>query len=88
MGVFHATLNSDSIFNASLAGTQTFNVGFTDVVEVTRTDYYDGPYDFIPGDDDQIIDISGKTATDNIVVYAIPSNYGKVSYDGSVLLVQ
>lgn len=48
---------------------------------------YTGEYEFTPTDEAQTIPIFGKTATRDIVINPIPSNYGKISWNGSTLTV-
>ena len=50
-------------------------------------EFYDGPYDFTPTQEEQTIQINGKTAVGNITINPIPSNYGLITWDGSVLTV-
>lgn len=48
---------------------------------------YDGPYDFTPTQETQTVLIENKMATDNITINPIPSNYGLITWNGSVLTV-
>ena len=48
---------------------------------------YDGDYTFTPTAETQMIDISGKMATANIMINPIPSNYGRIEYNGSFLTI-
>ena len=48
---------------------------------------YDGITEITPSQDTQILQTSNKTLTRNIVVNPIPSNYGLVAWNGSVLTV-
>lgn len=48
---------------------------------------YDGITEITPSQDTQILQTSNKTLTRNIVVNPIPSNYGLVTWNGSVLTV-
>ena len=48
---------------------------------------YDGVTEITPSQDTQILQTSNKTLTRNIVVNPIPSNYGLVAWNGSVLTV-
>lgn len=49
---------------------------------------YTGSYEITPTTQTQTIPINGKRATQNIVVNPIPSNYGLVTWNGSVLTVE
>lgn len=48
---------------------------------------YQGSYVFTPSDEEQTIEIQGKTASHNIVIEAIPCNYGRIVWDGVTLKV-
>lgn len=59
------------------------------VIKVAEYDLpvYDGITEITPSQDTQILQTSNKTLTRNIVVNPIPSNYGLVTWNGSVLTV-
>ena len=48
---------------------------------------YEGTTEVTPSNQAQILQTSNKTLTRNIVVNPIPSNYGLVTWNGSVLTV-
>lgn len=48
---------------------------------------YAGEYTFTPSDAEQTILINGKIAEHNIKINPIPSNYGKITWDGSKITV-
>ena len=48
---------------------------------------YDGAYAITPADEAQTLATADKRMTGDIVVAAIPSNYGLISWDGSRLTV-
>lgn len=50
--------------------------------------YFDGSYEYIPSDESQTISISHLTARQNIIIEPIPSNYGKIIYNGSFIRVE
>ena len=50
-------------------------------------EHYEGQYEFIPGDEVQTINIKNMMADADIIIDPIPSNYGKISWNGSVLTV-
>lgn len=50
--------------------------------------YYDGAYEFTPSSDTQTIPISGLMARTDITINPIPSNYGEIVWDGSILTVR
>lgn len=49
---------------------------------------YDGSMEITPDDYAQVLTTDGKKVVGNIVVNPIPSNYGKISWNGSYLLVE
>lgn len=46
---------------------------------------YTGEYEFFPGEEDQVVQISGKKAAQNILVHAVPENYARMSFSGNVI---
>lgn len=51
------------------------------------TPAYMGPYEYTPTQETQTVAIAGKAATQNITINPIPSNYGLITWNGSVLTV-
>ena len=52
-----------------------------------QTPPYQGPYEFTPTQSTQVVEIDGKRAEGNITINPIPSNYGLITWNGSVLTV-
>lgn len=50
-------------------------------------DLYDGPTEVTPGEEPQVLNTAGKVVTRNIVINPIPSNYGLITWNGSILTV-
>lgn len=48
---------------------------------------YDGPYEFTPSAQTQVIPIAEKKALANIIIKPVPQNYGRITWNGSVLTV-
>ena len=48
---------------------------------------YEGAYEFTPGAEDQTVPVAQKYCEENIVVKAIPNNYGLITYNGSIITV-
>lgn len=48
---------------------------------------YGGAYEFTPGTEEQTIPIANRKATQDIIVHAIPNNYGLITWNGAVLTV-
>ena len=49
--------------------------------------YYDGPYEFTPTQEPQVVEIANQQAAQDIIINPIPSNYGLITWDGTVLTV-
>lgn len=56
-------------------------------VYIAGAPHYDGEYEVTPGEQEQIIYTALKVLQQNITVKPIPSNYGRIAYDGAVLSV-
>lgn len=48
---------------------------------------YAGPYEITPSDEAQILQASGMMMPQDITIKPIPSNYGKITWDGASLTV-
>lgn len=49
---------------------------------------YQGDYEFTPAEDEQIINIKGHSAKENIIIKPIPSNYGRIIYNGTYIRIE
>lgn len=49
---------------------------------------YEGEYEFTPSEQTQVIDMSGQRAKQNIIINPIPSNYGRVTWNGTSLTIE
>ena len=49
---------------------------------------YEGEYEFTPSDDGQTIRCENKMMMQDITIHPIPSNYGKVSWDGAKIMIE
>ena len=50
-------------------------------------DIYGGPYEVTPGEQAQRVPVGDKVMREDIIVEAIPQNYGRLSWDGRTLTV-
>lgn len=48
---------------------------------------YTGDYSVIPNDNQQVLETEGLMLTENIVIEPVPSYYGRILWDGSVITV-
>lgn len=54
---------------------------------MSDTPVYDGAYVFTPSSETQSISIRGKKADHDIVINPVPSQYGRITWNGSSLTV-
>ena len=80
------TLKSIGNMVATLSGTAQLSVGMSSP-EVVQTNPFIGEYEYIPTQEVQTIPIEGLRATSNIVINAIPNNYGLITWNGEYLTV-
>lgn len=66
--------SSENRFNAVFDGIQT-------ATAKAKEEYYEGEYEVIPQTTEQLLHTSGKVLTADVIVRAIPKEYGLVSYD-------
>lgn len=52
-----------------------------------EVDFFRGDYEYTPTQGTQVVNITGLLATQNITINPIPSNYGLIGWNGSVLTV-
>lgn len=57
------------------------------IVRYRESEYYTGEYTFTPSDQTQTIPIAQLTASEDITINPIPSNYGLITWNGSTLTV-
>ena len=55
--------------------------------KVIEVNPYDGDYSVTPSDAEQVLKTEGKFLSQNVVIGPIPSNYGKIEWNGSVITV-
>ena len=84
---FKVRFSTSEPFKVQFTPQSAFNVQFGEHIEVPVVDYYDGEYSITPAAQEQTIPIVGKTAKRNIVVDAIPADYGRLMWSGTKLTV-
>lgn len=62
-------------------------IGLPIIRELAGGDIYDGSYDVIPTNENQILPTFGKLMAHDLVVEKIPSNYGLITWNGYSLTV-
>ena len=55
--------------------------------QMREGEIYDGPYEFTPSQETQMVSTAEKLLLENIVINPIPSNYGLVTYNGSIITI-
>lgn len=85
------------VIGGKISGSATLTGGEISTPSVTLTGgqlslatipIYNGSLSVVPSNETQILQTSGKKIAGNIVVDPIPNNYGKVSWNGSYLMVE
>ena len=61
--------------------------GTVTIPDVIYPKQYDGPYEFTPSAAQQTVPTAGLMATEDIVINAVPGNYGLIVWNGSILTV-
>ena len=62
-------------------------VGLGASYSLVEADNYDGPYEFTPTAETQMVQTAHKVLIDNITINPIPSDWGHISWNGSVLTI-
>lgn len=64
-------------------------IGVTESTELRLVDYptYEGDAEFTPSETAQVIPTAGHLVLSDMTINPIPSNYGRVTWDGSTLTV-
>ena len=65
----------------------TVPLGTDMVFELVDAPRYQGPYEVTPSGQTQTLNTENLLMTDNLVIKPIPSNYGLIGWNGSVLTV-
>lgn len=48
---------------------------------------YDGPLEFVPSGEPQTVLTAGTVLHEDITISAVPSNWGRISWNGSIITV-
>ena len=81
-------------FEVSFKDQEAFEIGFAqdsgfpvDYGIVISNAPYHGEYEFTPTDETQTVETAGLVLEQDIIINPIPSNYGKITWNGAVLTV-
>ena len=86
VGSISGGLSGIGAISGALSGVGSISGGLT-ISREGHTPPYEGAYEYTPSAELQTIEIKGKRALQNITINPIPSNYGLVTWDGSILTV-
>lgn len=67
--------------------TQTADGEFGRFMAVETGEVYDGPTEVTPTEEEQVLETEGLVVPANIIVNPIPSNYGRITWNGTTLTV-
>lgn len=70
-----------------IAESSNVSLGIGGSMYAVGTPYYEGSYEVTPSNQAQTLPMSGLRAKADVIVKPIPSNYGLVTYNGSVITV-
>ena len=85
-GEISGRLTPGSTLKGRLKGEERIQGSLTVPIEIFPEEYQ-GSYDITPGPEAQILATSDKLLTQGIIIEPIPSNYGLITTDGSVITV-
>ena len=75
-------------FTAEMRGSpERFNADFRSLQTIVDVDDYTGVYTVTPSAETQVLPTNGLRMLDNVTINPIPSNYGLITWNGSVLTV-
>lgn len=82
-------LTTEEEFNLALAnGAESMSIGLTEgMIIISSSDYYTGELMVTPSSEEQTLPTLGKVMPGNVTVGPVPSNYGLITWDGTVLTV-
>lgn len=66
---------------------QTFAFESATNIQIVDGEKYKGEYEVTPSAETQTLETQGLTLNENITIKPIPSNYGLITWDGSILTV-
>ena len=55
--------------------------------DYVERDPYEGAYEITPSEEAQTLQTRNLRMTDNVTVNAIPTNYGRIAWDGRIITV-
>ena len=86
MDILIGNLSGSEILSGELSGNSTLTGELKAPKKVDRP-IYEGAHEITPTEEVQILETEGKAVNENIVINPIPSNYGRITWDGRVITV-
>lgn len=91
-GILNDTINISATLSevADITGKLSISENINASISLPNTvggQYYHGSYTVTPADEVQILETKNLQMTDNVTINPIPSNYGKITWNGSFLTV-
>lgn len=74
-------------FSVDVSADRAFAVGLDTAVKPIESEHYSGPYEVEPSAEQKILPTAGYFMEYDVVVSAIPEQYGLITWDGSTLTV-
>lgn len=81
------TVAGDTNIPVTVSENQSIPLGVNTEIHESQLESYAGPYVATPSASTQTFPMYGKIATDDFVVDPIPSNYGLITWNGTVITV-
>lgn len=85
--MLNATFNQGNALHACFQGADTLDASLNSTVYIPVVDVYEGPYEATPTQFTQTLSTEGFTMAQDVIIHPIPSNYGLITYNGSILTV-
>lgn len=90
---FNTTMQKDATFGASFSSAEHYDVTFNNT-ETFNVEFgaksgvpYEGQYVVTPSEETIVLNTNTFTMQGNVTINPIPSNYGKITWDGTKLTV-
>lgn len=84
---FIAIFRESTQLSAVFSSTEAFGATFGEVYRSGEYEVYEGPTEVTPSQETQVLETEGKAVLVDITINPIPSNYGLITYNGSILTV-
>ena len=85
-GELYGTLTPAGTLSGTLTALQGIE-GTLTIPSAVGVEIYDGEYEFTPTEDTQTVSIENKMAVQDITINPIPSNYGRITWNGTTITV-